>query len=246
MKTLEILVKRILSVTLLRNLWQIVSPWLFCGNDRYCAVCRRHSRRFLTRRGREYRCPVCFSEPRHRNAILCLDKHAPLFSSTVPHRILHVAPELCMMDFFLRFPNIAYISIDLSSRLAREKMDLRQLQFPDEHFDFIYCSHVLEHIREDHQAISELFRVLKIGGTALIMVPIRVGPTIEDARVTDPEERRRLYHHPDHVRCYGDDFKERLEAVGFQVARYVVTTEISEAEHPRHGINSEPLFLCTR
>ncbi len=147
-----------------------------------------------------------------------------------------------MMDNFSSRSHVDYVSIDLSSRLARERMDLRRLQFPDEHFDFIYCSHVLEHIREDRQAMSELFRVLKVGGLALVIVPIRTGPTIEDPAVTSPEERKALYHHPDHVRCYGDDFKERLEAIGFQVARHVATTGMPEAERRRQGINSEPLF----
>lgn len=246
MRRLEALIKYLLSIAALRCLWQGVAPWLFYGKDRYCVVCRRHFRRFLNRRGREHRCPVCFSEPRHRNAMICLYEHAPLFSSTDPLRVLHVAPELCMMDYFLSRPNMDYDSIDLCSRLAGEKMDLRCLQFPDKHFDFIYCSHVMEHIRKDRQAMEELFRVLKVGGVALVMVPIRTGPTIEDPAVTSPEERNQRYHHPDHVRCYGNDFEEQLEAIGFQVARHIATTGISEAERRRQGVNSEPLFLCTR
>jgi len=246
MRTLETLVKWLLSFSALRRLWRVVAPWLFYGNDRCCVVCHSEFHRFMIRRGREHRCPVCFSEPRHRNAIICLYEHAPLISSTEPLRVLHVAPELCMMDYFLSRPNIEYVSIDLYSRLAGERMDLRRLQFPEEHFDLIYCSHVLEHIREDHQAIKELFRVLKVGGIALVMVPIRKGPTIEDPAVTSPEERKQRYHHPGHVRCYGDDFEEPLEAIKFHMARHIATAGMSEAERQHQGVNSEPLFLCTR
>ncbi len=246
MTTSETFVKRILSVTVCRRIWQGVAPILFYGNDRCCAVCGRRFRRFVPRRGREHRCPVCFSEPRHRIAIRCPQTHTSVLTAEAPLRVLHVAPELCMMDHFLSRPNIEYVSIDLFSPLAQEKMDLRALRFPDGLFDFIYCSHVLEHIREDGQAMRELHRVLKPGGQALLMVPIRSGPTLEDPAVTSPQERLRLYLHPDHVRCYGDDFQERLEAVGFQAERHVVAGDMPEAERRLQGVNNEPLFLCTR
>lgn len=40
-------------------------------------------------------------------------------------------------------------------------------------FDIVYCSHVLEHVypHEVPQAVSEIYRVLKPGGKAVILVP---------------------------------------------------------------------------
>ena len=35
--------------------------------------------------------------------------------------------------------------------------------------------------------------------------------------ITDPVERTRLYGQSDHVRQYGEDFRDRLESVGFGV-----------------------------
>ena len=48
---------------------------------------------------------------------------------------------------------------------------LTSLPFPNETFDLIICSEVIEHIPEDAKAVSELGRVLKKGGTLLLSVP---------------------------------------------------------------------------
>lgn len=41
---------------------------------------------------------------------------------------------------------------------------LLEMPFRDETFDMILCNHVLEHITEYHQALDEIWRVLKPGG----------------------------------------------------------------------------------
>lgn len=45
------------------------------------------------------------------------------------------------------------------------------LPFPDNHFDYIVCADVLEHIKDHKKAIREIARVLKKNGTAIITVP---------------------------------------------------------------------------
>lgn len=45
------------------------------------------------------------------------------------------------------------------------------LPFPDESQDAVYTSHVLEHIPDWELALQEWFRVLKIGGFLIIVVP---------------------------------------------------------------------------
>lgn len=49
-------------------------------------------------------------------------------------------------------------------------------------FDIVYCSHVLEHVypHEVPLAVAEIYRVLKPGGKAVILVP-----DLEDARPTE-------------------------------------------------------------
>lgn len=47
----------------------------------------------------------------------------------------------------------------------------QELPFDDNSFDFVYSSHVLEHIEDRKLAISEIFRVLKPGGIFFCAVP---------------------------------------------------------------------------
>ena len=49
--------------------------------------------------------------------------------------------------------------------------DGTRLPFPDNTFDHIICSEVMEHIPDDSAAASELARVLKPGGTIAVTVP---------------------------------------------------------------------------
>lgn len=44
---------------------------------------------------------------------------------------------------------------------------------PDERFDFVYASHVLEHLKEPHIALRNWWRILKTGGFLIIVVPHR-------------------------------------------------------------------------
>jgi SAM-dependent methyltransferase len=45
------------------------------------------------------------------------------------------------------------------------------LKFPDEQFDTILCTQVLEHVFEHNKMMSEIYRVLKPGGHIILTVP---------------------------------------------------------------------------
>ena len=49
--------------------------------------------------------------------------------------------------------------------------DGRTLPFPDLSQDAVFASHCLEHIEDDRNALQDWFRVLKVGGFLVIMVP---------------------------------------------------------------------------
>jgi SAM-dependent methyltransferase len=51
------------------------------------------------------------------------------------------------------------------------KGDALHLPYPDQTFDCVIASEILEHIGEDDAAIAELVRVLKVGGTLAVTVP---------------------------------------------------------------------------
>lgn len=159
--------------------------------------------------------PGTFSLERHRLLWCYLKENTTIFNH--PMRLLHVAPEQAFYDRFKKLKNLDYVTTDLKSPLAQVKADLCNLPFKSNSFDFILCNHVFEHIPNDQMAMKELFRVLKPGGNMIAQVPMdqNADKTIEDLSITDPKERAKLYGQYDHVRLYGMDYFDRLEAAGF-------------------------------
>ena len=93
----------------------------------------------------------------------------------------------------------------------------------------IICNHVLEHIPNDLEAMKELYRVLKVGGVAVLQVPISKNSftTFEDPSVIDPNEREKTFGQSDHVRIYGQDYVDRLISCGFKATRINISEEYS-------------------
>jgi ubiquinone/menaquinone biosynthesis C-methylase UbiE len=162
--------------------------------------------------------------------------------------MLHVAPERHFANLFPNIPGVDYLSADLNRPMAMVKMDITDIQYPDNSFDVIYCSHVLEHIPDDHRAMSELFRVLKPGGWAILQVPqADLDVTYEDFSITDPAEREKHFGQYDHVRWYGRDYKDRLVRAGFQVTEDHIARELDPADAKRFGLMvSENVYLCRK
>jgi ubiquinone/menaquinone biosynthesis C-methylase UbiE len=127
-------------------------------------------------------------------------------------------------------------------------MDITDIQYPDESFDVIYCSHVLEHVPEDRQALREFYRVLRRGGWAVLLVPITADRTCEDPSAVDPSERKRVFGQEDHVRRYGPEFRDRLCEAGFDVCVRQVSELCSEEEAVRMGLTaaSGAIYCCRR
>ena len=150
------------------SLWCKLRPIIrviFFGHERYCPVCGSWTRLFLsygpsTKRRKDVVCPVCFSHERHRLAWVFITTSTDL-GSAIPKKLLHFAPEPEFERKLRRIPWIEYLSADLLNTHVVEKMDISDINQPDDSFDIILCSHVLEHVPEDRKAMSELFRVLK-------------------------------------------------------------------------------------
>ena len=200
------------------------------NHDNYveCVCCGWMGAKFLPcpygstpRRGNSL-CPTCGSLERHRLSFLFLRDVIPKVGEI---KVLHFAPELALKKLFMSYSNVKYVSVDLYEEEVMFKEDITQLSFTDNSFDIIFCSHVLEHVGDDIRAMSEMCRVLKPDGFAIIQVPIhhymyngtKLENTFEDSTVVDPEKRALLFGQKDHVRLYGHDFKDRLMKVGFSV-----------------------------
>ena len=198
------------------------------GNNVECPVCGSTFITFLPFGEPPYQirpnalCPNCKSVERTR--IFWKYLHSiPGFMDT-PRKILHVAPEKQLFRLFASNPNFDYVAVDkftegYSYPEGTRDMDITEIDFPDNSFDFVLCSHVLEHIPDDLKAMRELFRVMKTGGWGILQVPIDLNrqTTYEDSSITSPEERKSAFGQFDHVRWYGLDYKDRLASAGFRV-----------------------------
>jgi polysaccharide pyruvyl transferase CsaB len=132
--------------------------------------------------------------------------------------------------------------------------NLEALKFPDNRFDIVVTSDVMEHVRLDFRAHQEIRRVLKPGGVYLFTVPhLRDRrETFYRVAVVDPADpakdiflTEKEYHGDANAddgralsyRAYGTDLDETLQRLGFAV-------DYCKTDFPRAGIMNTELFFC--
>jgi SAM-dependent methyltransferase len=189
-------------------------------------------------------CPKCHSTDRERLIYWYIANKTNILNSQNSIKLLHVAPEKILQKAFRNSNKIQYINGDLNPLTADKKIDITDINFEDNSFDFIICNHVLEHVKDDKKAMSELFRVLKPGGEAILQVPISKynKDTFEDFSMTTPEEKERSFGQKDHVRIYGKNYPKILEKVGFQVNLYDIKKELNGRNIEKYGLNKEEIL----
>jgi len=219
------------------------------GDGVVCPVCDGQFRAFLPRYGRPNRqCPACHSLVRHRSLWLFLRDRLAIGDG--PRRVLHFAPERGIATRIGALSSIDYTTADIDAALASERVDITAMPYLDASFDVVICSHVLEHVPDDRTAIAEMHRVLKPGGQAIVVVPIKTGLTEE---FLDPSSTpafadgyRRSGGHG-HVRRIGADYTDRLRASGFDVEVVDYVAELSDDDRERYALEpGEVFFRCTR
>lgn len=214
---------------------------LFFGTAHRCVLCRSRIRRYRDIGGlapvlEEKRvvggmarpadkCPVCSALDRTRLMMLYWDQRIGTDGEAM--RVLHLAPDLGLYLFLSRQPGLDYTLGDLNPERykfskAVKRCDITALPFDDASFDVLIASHILEHIPDDHLALTEIRRVLRPGGRALLMTPISLDleATYEDPGITGEEVRLAAFGQEDHVRIYAHDFADRIDAAGLAVEEF--------------------------
>jgi SAM-dependent methyltransferase len=186
---------------------------LFTGSAHICTICKMQLSTFIKTHNNDLICPRCGSLARDRRLLQLLELEFLKQGITV----LDFSPSRSIARKMKKFEGINYISTDLSGNfLADHQYDITSLTLADSSLDLIICYHILEHITDDKKAMSELYRVLKHGGTALIQTPFKEGAIYEDFSITHPKEREKHFGQDDHVRFYSvSGLNERLQEAGF-------------------------------
>lgn len=228
---------------------KITGTLFYRGKNVTCPVCDASYRIFLPYGRINTRpnalCPSCLSLERHRLIYLYLKEKTDFF--TTKKQVLHIAPEACFIPRFEKIHGEGYITADIESPLAKVKMDIHEIPFAENTFDVVLCNHVLEHVRDDHKAMSEIHRVLKPGGFAILQVPF-FNPvsetTFEDNSITDKRAREKIFGQDDHVRKYGLDYAKRIDQSGLKAVEDPFVNELSEEQRKQFGlVKGEVIYL---
>lgn len=223
------------------------------GKGVYCPCCGSEFREFARFGGNRRKnawCPECESLERHRLLWMFFEKKTNLYTENI--RLLHVAPETIFYNRFNTLPNLDYYPADKYNELYPSNtkyIDLLNIDLADESVDAIICNHVFQYIEEDRRAMSELFRVLKKGGWAVMQVPVNkaLQKTHEDPTITDPLEREKVFGLKEHVRFYGPDYADRLREAGFTVSVEDYTGSFSDAENFKYGFwKGDDIYYCKK
>ena len=235
------------------------------GAWRECCLCGARVGRFLPYRGGwrdappllrsfrvvgsdldNYLCPVCGCHDRERHLLLYL-RQTGLMDKIRGSQVLHFAPEALLTSFIERAGPAKYVLADLfPSRPGVERIDLLSIPYPTASFDLVVANHVLEHVADDLRALSEIRRVLKVGGHAILQTPYSelLASTFSDPGVCSDDARLQIYGQEDHVRLYGRDIFTRFASAGFASQVVEHGQALPEVDPVHCGVNAkEPFFL---
>ena len=235
---------------------------------RHCLCCDHRVGRFLPYRGGghgapslmgelavvgsdidNFSCPRCGSTDRERHLLLYLEA-AGLLPALKDSVILHFAPEPQLSRRIAQACPARHVKCDLYPTAPDvQRVDMLDMPFDDESFDFVIANHVLEHVTDDLRALSEIRRVLKVGGHAILQTPYssKLHRTWQDDGIDDGAARLQAFGQEDHVRLYGRDIFERFVSAGFVSHVRQHADLLADVDVIRAGVNPvEPFFLFQR
>ena len=157
----------------LSYIFKFFAPILYSGSAVECPVCGRSFSKFLSygsdvAHRENVLCPYDLTLERHRLMWLYLKRETDFFTAQ-NLKVLHIAPEQCFFPHFKKQKNLDYITADLVSPIADMHFDLHDIPLDDHQYDVVFCNHVMEHVDDPIQCMSELQRVMKPGGWGIIM-----------------------------------------------------------------------------
>ncbi len=192
-------------------------------------------------------CPRCNASPRERLMRHLLD--CGMLQVPAQGAILHIAPSERSLVRRFRQQAAEFVPADLYPQTYSlegvQRLDLMELDDINR-FDVIYASHVMEHVPDDKLGFRNIYRALKAGGEAWVMVPLAEGKKTEDGSFEmSVREREKRFGQWDHVRMYGMDIVDRITEAGFTV-QVINADSIDEKNRRLFGLADDKVFVCRK
>ena len=186
-------------------------------------------------------CPKCGELERARMAMLVVNEIYDDHKASQTD-VLHISPENFLRKIFKKKYK-SYISSDLYRKDVDHQFDIEEIPYPDNSFDLVFASHVLEYVKNDKKAINEIKRVLRPGGLAFLPVPMLHDKTI-DFEERPPNKRI--------IRETGVDYFDRYREVFTEVKvydpssfdeKYNLTIDMEDESSSKKRMYQLPNFL---
>lgn len=242
----------------------VLAGW-FPGGRRQCVICGNRVWRFMPyRQGARgvvplmkaldvvgsdvdhFECPRCGAHDRERHLLLYL-RASGIFTQLPQWSVLHFAPEKRLSRRIAEQKPLQHIRCDLYPTTEDIlRVDMQAMPFESNTFDLLLANHVLEHVSALDRALTEIHRVLKPGGHAILQTPysLRLHCSWEDLGIDTSQARLQAYGQEDHVRLFGRDIFERIAGFGLEPHVHCHQTLLAGYDADVFGINPlEPFFL---
>ncbi len=219
------------------------------GEPRECPVCGWQGRQFRTFLSadeviRSSICPGCGSFDRHRQLVLGVRQELASRPGWNPGVMVGYSLSTALR-FLLEHEGLSRCfrsDIDAQDdRFAPDFVsDLRFSALLDESVDWVFCSHVLEHIPDLDLCLDEIFRVLKPGGIAWLQVPFEEGRAHSQRIEIDPHRAHA------HAWQFAPDFGRLIERDGWEITEIIASESLLAGDLDRYGINARERFWRAR
>ena len=213
-----------------RRPWQDAEPPGVVTYIARCNICGWHGDAFEGPfHSERATCPNCGSIARDRFLHHCFQVRTRYRKDL---RVLETSPRLGDRNRDEMRSRLDYrcSDFDLKAHRGDLQLDLQDIDLPDASLDVVLSSHVLEHVPDTDAALRELRRVLRPGGSLILLLPMQQGTT---APPTEPE------FHDDHTPVFwrfGFDLTDRIRDVGF------TTTVLVTADFQRRVVAGDDDF----
>jgi SAM-dependent methyltransferase len=189
-------------------------------------------------------CPGCGSFDRHRQLVLGVREELAGCPGWNPEVMVGFSLSTALR-FLLEHEGLARCfrsDIDAADRRFSPDFvsDLRRVPLAENSVDWVFCSHVLEHIPELDLCIDEIVRILKPGGAAWLQVPFEPGAAHSRRIPIDPHRAHA------HAWQFAPDFGSLVARREWEVTEVVARDAVAAKDRLTYGIDPAERFWLAR